>query len=408
MEDSSIDNFLDATQMLHDLSINDKENVDEILPDNDDNIDTNIDYPYIVFKRDDLIRTMNLTSKLIQVKSDIISYNSISFIPDIDKKLIYFCATNELSYFKYSAELIGEPSKMLDRSFSIPLLILQKLVKLMGNKILLYIKDNNLYIRLLDGDLLLDLREVNTKILDFPGTISDKLADLNLNSFGKIIDNIMPLLNGEIRGETRKIQFTGSKAYYNSSFYYLESDITTPRMSISYRDADFIDKLYKYYSDKQIQVFSVKSKSNINRIMIKLDNVEYEFINSVNSISDILVDQMHKMISDIEAIIDFNKLYRTVVLATNLPSSTGNVSLQFSEDKLKASITSNKGSSDFNFNIIKKEKDKLYNKEIIIRAETLRRLLSSFTEYNNIGITLSDLGITISYNGTKAVLMHTN
>ena len=323
-------------------------------------------------------------------------------------KCICFYATNELSHFRYRAELLGDMKETWDFPISIPLTILQKLVKLMGNKVLLYKKEENLYIRLLDGDLLLDLRQADMTILTFPGDVSDKdkIAELKISNIGSVVNNILPLLQAEIRGEAKRISFTGDKAYYNSSFYYIETSIKTPRMTLSLRDADFINKLFKYYKNDEIQIFSVKS--NLSRLFLKINNIEYEFINSINSISDIITQQMNNIVKEPEVMVSYDRLYRTVTLATTLPYSTGDVILKYNKDKLQTSIISNRGNSDFSFTTELLTENKLYDKEVLVRAETLRRLLTSFNEADKLSIALADLGITLEYKNIKAIMMHTN
>ena len=99
------ENIINITQSLKDLAMKEAEQLDEFIAENNDDINLDTEYPYLIFKRDELIRVMNLSNKIVQQKSDIASYNSISLIPDINNKSIYFYATNELSHFKYCSEL---------------------------------------------------------------------------------------------------------------------------------------------------------------------------------------------------------------------------------------------------------------------------------------------------------------
>lgn len=404
LEDDAIKDYLDATQALKDLLPRNVDE-DEFVVDNNDNINLNVDYPYIAFNRDDLIRAMNLCNKVVQQKSDITTYNSISIVTSIAFNSVYFYATNELSHFRYRADLLGDKDKMLDMNISIPIIILQKLVRLMGNKVLIYKKDLNLYIRLLDGDLLLDLRLSDMNILKFPGEVKDKICDLNVDTIGNVINMMLPLLNIEVRGEARRIFLTGEEAYYYSSFYYIESKIKTPVIALSFKDAEFISKLYKYYKDSQLQLFSVSSE--VPRMYLKLGDIEYLFMNNYKSVSSLIISQMEKVVKHSEVTLNFDKLYRVVNLATSLPSSTGNIELNYKDNKLVISIVSVKGNSNFNIPIIEASDD-LYNKPALVKADTLKTLLSSFNEANTVGLAISDLGITIESNNVKAIMMLNN
>lgn len=397
------EDIINAVQSFKDLAMTQIDEIEELVADNNSEINLEVDYPYLIFKRDDLIRAMNLCNKIVLTKSDSISYNSISFVPVLLHKRLYFYATNELSHFRFYTELLGDIDEMLNIKISIPLVILQKLVKLMGNKVLIYKKDTNLYIRLLDGDLLLDFRQPDDKIINFPGDFYEHITDISISNIGYIVSSILPLLSTEVRGEAKKILFTGDKVYYNSSFYYVEAALNSPKMSLSFKDAEFISKLYKYYKDKSIMIFSVDT--DIPRLFLKIDNIEYQFINSVSSVSILVPQQMEKMMIPIESLVNYERLNKIIGLSTNLSMSTGNISLKYIDNKLHANIVSVKGNSDFSFttDVIG---NKLYNKEVLVKSETFKRLLSVFNGIDKIGIALSDLGITLEYKGIKAIMMH--
>ena len=90
MEETKIEEILNATQSLKDLAMDNIEELDELVAENNNDINLDTEYPYLIFKRDDLIRAINLCNKIVQHKSDITSYNSISFVPEIETKRLYF------------------------------------------------------------------------------------------------------------------------------------------------------------------------------------------------------------------------------------------------------------------------------------------------------------------------------
>lgn len=407
MENNLIKDILSLNNELKELeildNINNLEDIEEQI--NNPSIDLNVNYPYIIFDTYDLLRTINLCNKLILQKSNNFSYNSISLVPVLEYKTLYFYVTNELSHFRYRTELLGDINEMLNEYISIPLITLQKLVKLMGNKVLIYKKDNNYYLRLQNGDLLLDVYKANENIIFFPSEPDLKLLEISVSNLGNIVDAMLPLLNYEISSENKRINFTEEKAYFNSSSYYIESNINTPKLSLSLKDAEFISKLNKYYKNDNMILFN--TKSTLPRLFIKLDKIEYEFINSINSISKLLTDQINTSIKPIEATLNYLDLYKVVNLATNLPSSTGNIKLKYKDNFLIISITSAKGDSNFSIPI-EKISNNLYKDEIIIRATLLKKLLLSFTKSENINIALNNISITIENDFSKAILMTNN
>jgi len=375
---------------------------DELIIDNDKSIDLSIDYPCLIFKRDDLVRVINLCNKVVLMKSDIPEYNSISFIKS--SYTLNFYTTNELSHFRYEAELIGDLTKCIEEPFCISLSLLRKLVRLMGNKVLIYNKDNKFYIRLLDGDLLIDVRPVRKDIVLMPGDIKDKEAELSLSNFGRACYSVLPLISAENINDFKKLYFTGDKMYFKSPFYYIDGDIKTPEMCLSFRDVDFISRLFKYYKDNKIVLFSVST--SLSRYRLKMNNIEYQFINSKISEMNLVINEMEKLIKEPEISIQYDKLYRVIGLATSLPGINNIISMKYTSDKLNLSILNNKGTSNFNFPIEKLIQGRLFGKEIILNAVILKRLLSAFSNSQNIDIALDDLGITIKTNFIRAFLIN--
>lgn len=408
MENSLIKDILSLNQEFKELEILDTINEIEEIEEQIDSplIDLDINYPYMIFDTHDLLRVINLCNKLVLPKSNNFSYNSISLIPIPEYKTLYFYITNELSHFRYKTELLGNTNEMLKDYISIPLIVLQKLVKLMGNKILIYKKDNNYYIRLQNGDLLLDTYSVNENIIFFPSEPEEKIAELKIDIIGNIVDSILPLLNTEISVENKRINFTGEKVYFNSSSYYIESTQNTPRMSLSLKDAEFISKLNKYYKNETLLIFN--TKSNLPRLFIKIDKVEFEFINSVNSISEILTEQIKNALIPVEISLKHLDLYKVVNLATTLPSSTGNIKLYYNVDKLIIEIYSNKGVSSFKIPMNRLDIPSIMKKEIILRASVLKKLLSSFNKSEIIKLGFNNTNIVIENDFSKAVLISYN
>ena len=173
---------------------------------------------------------------------------------------------------------------------------------------------------------------------------------------------------------------------------------------MSLNDSEFINKLYKYYRDKSILLFNVKS--DVPRLFLKLDNIEYQFINSNSSMSTLMTQQMDNIMKNIECTTNYDRFNKIITLATSLPNSTGNINLNYDNNKLKLSIVSIKGNSDFNLSIDKEENIDLYNKEVMLNASTLKRLLSSFGNAEKIGIALGDKSTTLEYRNIKAIIMN--
>lgn len=406
MEENQLNYMIDAIQSVKSLETEDKIE-DNIEVENNKDINLTVDsrYKHIIFDREDLLAMINLSTPIVLNKSEHVVYNSITFVPQPEYKTITMVATNELSLLRYKSELIGEVSQMSSSVFSIPLVTLQKIVRLMGNKALFYITEDSLCVRLLDGDLKLDLRVPNTDRLKLPGKVTGKLAELSLDNFGSIISATLPIMNAEIKGDTRKISFTGEKAYYQSPFYYIESAIKTPSLVLKARDAEVISKLYniKRYRGKTLQLFKIEAY--VDRIKMIVDNIEYLFISGNASQSNLMLAQLERIMKEPEADVEYDRLSRLVNLSVNLPNSTGIITLEFSDIDLRVTLSSNRGNSNFILPIDKKSHS-LFRKPVSVKAEPLRRLLSAFNNPDKVSIAFTDYSIVIEKNGVKAALMN--
>lgn len=89
MEDKDLEELFSAASSLKSILGVDQE-LDEFIEETGGDIDLNVQYPYLIFDKLSLVRAMNLCNKLIQQKSDVSSYNSISLIPNIEESTIYF------------------------------------------------------------------------------------------------------------------------------------------------------------------------------------------------------------------------------------------------------------------------------------------------------------------------------
>lgn len=395
-----IKDILSLNQEFKELEIvNDVLELDSLNNIKDININLDISYPYLVFNSEELIKVIDLCNKIVLNKSNNVIYNSITLVPDLKHKRLYFYVTNELSYFRYNVELLGNIDEMFSDIISIPINSLQKIIRLIGNKTLIYKKDNLFYIRIQNGDLLLDNIITNLDIIKFPSNPTEMISEVKISNLYNITNSVLPLLNSEVSLDNKKITFLNNKAYFISSSYYLESNIRIPDFTLSLKDTEFINKLFKYYKNDSILLF--KTDASISRLYLKVGNVEYEFLYSNPNKSSLYINQMNALLIEPQLEIQLLDLYKIVNLASILPTSTGIIKFEIKDD-LNITITTNKGDSNFN---LKYDKiSDLYKGEILCRASLLKRLLASFKQ-DKIKIALSDNCIYLDDGYSKAILI---
>ena len=266
-----------------------------------------------------------------------------------------------------------------------------------------YIKDDKLYIRLLSGDLLLDLRIPNANLIKLPIYDFDfsETYEIPLNSLGRVVSSMLPILNTELRSDFKKISFLGDKVFFLSPFYYIESNIKTPNMSVRIKDAEFISRLSKYYPNKTVKLGVVRH--NINRIQITLENITYVFISGYAEMDASVEAQLESLIKPINIAFNYDRFNKIINLATTLTNLTGEIRLSITDKDLVITLRSSSGDSKFsiNYDLL----NPITNTEVVLRADPFKKLLTALSTTGNIGLALTDTGVILEKEGIRAILM---
>lgn len=392
------------SEKVEDKKDNLDEIFDEILEDTleEHQIDLDVDKPYLIFERSDLIRIMNIISKLVLVKSEVPEYNSVTLIPDPVNKNLTIKASNELSQFSTTIGLVGDSDKMINETFAVPYTLLQKVYTFLGSKVLIF-KDNlDYYIRLSNGDLIIGAKPVNLAKLEFVGTVAYKLSEVSISELGSISSMFLPIMRDDINTDGKRLRVQNGKAYYNSNFFYLETKTALPDLTLSLRDLEFIQSLVKYYDGLYAVICSVKS--DILRFYMKVDKVEYEFISTKQEDANEFLHRVQEMITPSEISLDRKELSKLIGLSIDLPSVTGYLKLKIDTDAFLISIETNKNSSLMKLPYTLKTSE--YNKEeVTVKSILLNNLLQSFTSFDNIELSATPSNLSIHAGNTKALML---
>ena len=363
-------------------------------------IDLDVDKPYLIFERNDLIRVMNLVSKLVLVKSEVPEYNSVTLIPDPQTKTLTMKASNELSQFSTTVELLGEPEKMLSETFAVPYTLLQKVYSFLGSKVLIFKDGVDYYIRLANGDLIVGARQVNLDKIKFVGEVQDKLSEINVDELSELSSLFLPIMRDDINTDGKRLRVLENKAYYQSNFFYLETKTNLPDLTLSLKDLEFIQSLTKYYTGMSATIHSVKSE--ISRFYMKIDRVEYEFISTKQEMNPML-QKVQEMFKPHEIKVDRKELSRLISLSIDLPNVTGYLKMKYGTE-LDISIETNKNSSLMKIPCITTVTD-AFDEEVTVKSILLNNLLQSFTPYNEIGIAATQANLSLESEDTKAIML---
>lgn len=357
------------------------------------------EYNYIIIEKDELIKTLDLISKIAHINSTSIECSSLTFIPNWSKRAITLAVTNDLTYFRNTVELIGEPSKGLTDVFSIKIDTLNKLKSFFKEKILIYKKDSEYYIRLIDGDLLLHTMIPSLSRLAFTSSINELIYQSSVKTF---CDLLNPYINLHDDYSDKWLSFDGEKISLCGLNFYAETSFESSRMCFLMNDIELFSKLDRYYSDKDIFIYS--TDSTIPKVQIKVENVEIEVLNVISNINNTTISTLSSFISEPEYSVSIDAFKRVMNIALNLPDIKKDCLIKVKDNHIVIILSSSKGDSEFNLRTqILVEKHNL--NEVKLNVDTLNKIINSFnSEWVNLA--LNKVYTTFSSLEVKAIILN--
>ena len=301
-----------------------------------------VDYESIILEKEELIKTLNLASKIAHTSSTAIECNSITFIPNWEHRTLTLTVTNDLTYFKCKTELIGAGNPLRD-VFSIKVETLNKLKSFFRDKILIYKKNNEYYIRLLDGDLLLEARIPNITKLAFTTVPSNLIFEAKVNTFAELL-NSYKIMSDDF--SDKWLAFDGEKLSLCGLNFYSETRFRSPTMCLLMQDVDLLIRLNQYYSEDVLQIFSTDSR--IPKLYLKIGNIEIEILNVLSNINKTNIEKLSQFISTSSYSIETEALRRVLSIALNLSNIDKDCILKIKDDSILVILKTSKGDSEFN------------------------------------------------------------
>lgn len=301
-----------------------------------------VNYESIILEKDDLIKTLNLASKIAHTSSSAIECNSITFIPNWNNRTLTLTVTNDLTYFKCKTELLGNGNCLTD-IFSIKVDTLNKLKTFFRDKILIYKKEGEFYIRLLDGDLLVDAKVPNMSKLAFTTVPNKLIFEAKIKSFTELL-NSYKIMSDDF--SDKWLSFDGEKLSLCGLNFYSETRFRSPLMCLLMQDVDLLIKLNQYYSEDIIQIFSTDSK--IPKLYLKVRNIEIEILNVLSNINKTNIEKLSQFISVSSYSIETEALRRILAIAISLSNIDKDCILRVRNDSILVILKTSKGDSEFN------------------------------------------------------------
>lgn len=387
----------DLAAFMTDLTLNIEEQEEDINA-VEANIETDIEFQHLLISRDELFKVLKVIGPIVNLKSTRNIPKALTLFWENDT--LKYLITDDLAYFTKEVHLLNKEN-VLKETLCIPLNILQAAIKSFANNILIYKNENNYYIRLLTGDLILDLVTPEEALLKRPGNIGEELMYTSASSLGDALKVVLPIVSCETIPEKRKLTFINNEIEFNTGKFLISYKIEIPDMKISYKTAEFLKGMCSLYEGA---VYFYKDKSIVNRIHIKCQGIEYTTSIGVESLNNNIGNFIDKRTVESGIWVNKNQLDSIVTLASNLNYAVGNIIFKFNGEDINIEIPNTRGTSTFK---VSKESGTLLKEnsnKVMVLSKSFKKLLNSFGS-STVYIILNEDSVTLISGAITGVLL---
>ena len=370
-------------------------------------IDISTEFNHIRFKRDDLITMVKLSASIINLKSTQVVPKSITIVYNEDGYRMV--ANNDLEYLEYRFEVLNKENRLTD-TISLPIDIINSVIKMTDNEIMIYKKEDSYYIRLLlEGDLYLELPKPEAALLTKPTTGLEPLKFKeedpgNIVSPQYLLEALkafIPIVEEEPILDRRRITFNKDRMYFSSMKYFLDYRLPLPKIKISLRFAEVVKRLISSYNISEGIRF-YQDKNTDSRIALEYGNVFFTSTITKVPCETKLVEYLDRVRSYKQFLVNIKDLERVVNIAYALPYSRKEVKIKFNSEDLVITVPMKTRVTEFKIQCKKLEDINISN-ELVLSAKSLKKLIECFSS-DDVVLSILDTSLVLSKGNLTGVL----
>lgn len=315
-----------------------------------------------------------------------------------------FRVTDFENYLSRKLPILNQEN-VLKEVISIPVEVLVKLIKAAPVNTVIYVKDDEVMIRLVGGEMPLETINADNgkfQYLDeviFKKTVSAPALYSVLKDFGGIISSA-------VSPSERRVVFTEKMACAS----YMWAIITAPGdfypMDMKIKDLAILKTLLTG-SSEDLKVYETTDDVKVKRVVIESNAFKYAFMISDLGVSESLLNRMDQIITAPGTHVDFVQFYKMVELSADLPYSIGKLGVNMDPESSSLVLAmKTKKSDDSIFLIPGATSDKLVRlaKDFALQAKLMKIVLRSFASASSIRISVNEDGIAISTDQYSSVI----
>lgn len=358
-------------------------------------LDVEIKEPHLKLSTKEFSEALKIAKSTISSNSkDLISRSALL---KLERGVLYLYCTDFDVYLKLKLNILNTENLLTD-TVIFPVDSIMQLLKAVPSTTIITKKDNDYFINLVGGSVILETHVVDESKFMFSDKMNLSDKTINSNTLYNIIKDFSPLVTSAISPSEKRIVFSNRviSTYMLSS---ISADLDLPDLDLRVKDMSILKQLTNLEKEEELNLLFGEN----GRVAIEGSTFKYIFLTSDLKTNKTLLEILDKQDYKSGLYIDYLSFYKLIELSAELSYSTGKVNIKLEDDKCDVTFKTRKG----NNSILKLEGLKEGNVTSIekeVQSKLLRILLKSFTGNAQVKINLTEEALIITSDTYKGVL----
>lgn len=362
-------------------------------------IDTNVDAPNIILQRSELIKALKYATIMIKKTTNDIEASSLNITLKDNGTALYRLKDN-MSYVTIEGKCDVSNNNPITKTLSFNVSYLVKLLSATAEDILIYegtsIDQKNeevkvYYIRLINGDYILDVFEGNEAKLVPTGNKSNNLYTIPSNAASTLCDVMIPLISDTQEVSAKRTILYSDRAIFKSQTYLLQFKNVFSNMCFSKKELELIKIMS---TAGNIEIYQTDAV-NENRIIMQAGNVTVSTSVSIPNQDALLLSRLSILENAKYIRVDKDDFKRVLFLSGLGTNNVGRLYMNYNieGEGLDAKIEGRTGNSTLlikgeNYNNLEPKSE-----PFVIYAPQLSILLKAFESGKDLEVAFLDEGV---------------
>lgn len=376
-------------------------------------IDTNIDEPNLILPKSEIVRALRYAGVMIKKVTNDIEASSLNITYSSDGKVLYRLKDN-MTWITIEGNCNISNNKPITKTLSFNVSYLTRLLSAAASDVLIYSgkaidqkkeEKDVYYIRIINGDYILDVIEGDESKLIPSGNKTDLLSTLSSKAVSTMCDVMIPLINDTQEIASKRTILYNDRSIFKSVTYLLQYRNIFNQMCLGKKELDIL-KLVSL-NNEDIQVYATNSNGE-NRIIFTNQIITVSTSVSIPNRDEMLINRLSIIENAKYMKINKDDFKRVLFLSGLGTNNVGRLYLNYNldGDGIDAKIEGRTGNSTLTISGDNYNRLEPKNEPVEIYAPQLSVLLKSFEGGKDLEIAFLQEGVAFrdSVLGIEAIM----